>query len=44
MSPTGWPMTVTAILLAVAAPIGTYSVVEPRSAGRVPSAPSHGCR
>jgi enterochelin esterase-like enzyme len=24
MSPTGWPMTVTAILLAVAAPIGTY--------------------
>ena len=24
MSPTGWPMTLTAILLAVAAPIGTY--------------------
>ena len=24
MSPTGWPMMVTAILLAVAAPIGTY--------------------
>ena len=29
MSPTGWPMMVTAILLAVAAPIGTYLVVEP---------------